>query len=259
MDSEEISKENLQKNELNIEKDNKKEKDNNYYENSNNIEMQKKDDLINKYDNDNDNDNINPNNLIMNKQLNNENFLLNKKTKPDNEIIVNECKDNEIKKEENIKNKEEYEYGYSIVLLKDKEEGLMEDFLKEMPIESDISDFYNYHLDEEKWQKILHHSILVHYERHLKEEMEKRKKMQNMFMFNMNINMNMNNNNIMPTNIMPQMNSLMMNNMGSMGNIGNMANMTNLNNNTNGFNYQIQMPTTQSSNKNKNIQNSNNK
>ena len=35
MDSEEISKENLQKNELNLEKDNKKEKDNNYYENKN--------------------------------------------------------------------------------------------------------------------------------------------------------------------------------------------------------------------------------
>ena len=116
----------------------------------------------------------------------------------------------------------------------------MEDFL-ESPIEHDISDFYNYNLDEEKWQKILHHSILVHYEKHLKEEMEKRKKMQNMFMFNMNINMN---NNIIPPSMMPQMNSLM---------------MGNLNNNNNGINYSMQTPAIQNMNKNKNIQNANNK
>ena len=114
----------------------------------------------------------------------------------------------------------------------------MEDFLKEKTIESDISDFYNYNLTQEKFDEILHHSILVHYERHLKEEMEKRKKMQNMFMFNMNINMNMNNN-IIPPSMMPQMNSLMM------------ANMNN-NNNNNNINYPIQIAPMQNINKNKN-------
>ena len=114
--------------------------------------------------------------------------------------------------ENEANNNKKYEYGYSIILLHDKEEGLIEDFLKEETIESDISDFYNYNLTPEKFDEILHHSILVHYERHLKEEMEKRKKMQNMFMLNMNINMNMNNN-IIPPSMLPQMNPLMMSNM----------------------------------------------
>ena len=185
----------------------------------------------------------NKDNNLISEQLISDNSFLNKKTKfdhNDNEIDTSKNEnDNKIKKIEEDKNTQKYDYGYSIILLEDNEEGLMEDFL-ESPIEHDISDFYNYNLDEEKWQKILHHSILVHYEKHLKEEMEKRKKMQNMFMFNMNINMN---NNIIPPSMMPQMNSLMMGNL----------------NNSNGINYSMQTPAIQNMNKNKNIQNANNK
>ena len=82
---------------------------------------------------------------------------------------------NTIKKIGEQKDMKKYEFDYSIILLEDKEEGLMEDFLKEIPIESDISDFYNYNLDEKKFQKLLKDSILYHYENHLKEEMEKRR------------------------------------------------------------------------------------
>ena len=102
---------------------------------------------------------------------------------------------------------EEYDYGYTIILLKEGETGLMEDFLNEKPNESTTSDFFNFHLDEEKWIKILNHSILVHYERHikeLKEEFEKRKKLNNL-MGNVNGSAN--------TQMIPQinpMNSMMM-------------------------------------------------
>ena len=187
--------------------------------------------------------NNNKENGLISEQLINDKSFLNKKTKfdhNDNEIDTSKNEnDNKIKKIEEDKNTQKYDYGYSIILLEDNEEGLMEDFL-ESPIEHDISDFYNYNLDEEKWQKILHRSVLFHYENHLKEEMEKRKKMQNMFMFNMNINMN---NNIIPPSMMPQMNSLMMGNL----------------NNNNGINYSMQTQAIQNMNKNKNIQNANNK
>ena len=181
---------------------------------------------------------INKNEILLNnnekdfeKTQNKDNFLLNKKRKNEN-FQINEEDKSKIKKIENEnKNNETYEYGYSIIFLEDKEEGLMEDFL----IESDISDFYNYNLTPEKFDEILHHSILVHYERHLKEEMEKRKKMQNMFMLNMNINMNMNNN-IIPPSMLPQMNPLMMSNI----------------NNSNNLNYPIQIAPIQNNNKNKN-------
>ena len=113
----------------------------------------------------------------------------------------------------------------------------MENFLED----PDISDYYNYNLNEEKFQKILHHSKLVHYERYLKEEMEKRKKIKNMFMLNMNINMNMNN---IPPNIMPQMNSIMIENM---------------NNNDNSLNYPMQISSIQNINKIKNLQTLNDK
>ena len=217
----------------------RKNNDNDSLEN-NNVKINKNEDLMNNYD---DINHIQKK-TIMDKELGKENILLNKKTKIEHELLIDDYKESKKKKEEEIKNKEEYEYGYSIILLEEKEEGLMEDFLKEYQMESNISDFYNYNLNEEKWQKILNHSILVHYERHLKEEMEKRKKMQNMFMFNMNINMNMNNN-IIPPSLMPQMNSLMMNN---------------INNNATGLNYHIQMPQAQgNNNKTKNNQSTNNK
>ena len=144
----------------------------------------------------------NNNSILLEKELN-QNIFLNKKIKSNNEFILN---DYEKEKKEMKKGVKEYEFEYSIILLEEKEEGLMENFLEE----PDISDYYNYHLNEEKFQKILHHSKLVHYERYLKEEMEKRKKIKNMFMLNMNINMNMNN---IPPNIMPQMNSIMIENM----------------------------------------------
>ena len=111
--------------------------------------------------------------------------------------------------DENKKN-EEYDYGYSIILMNDGESGLMEDFFKEKQNESTTSDYFNYHLDEEKWIKIFNHSILLHYERHLNElkaENEKKKKMQNMFN-------NSNNNNGNPQ-MMTQMNPMMFMNMGN--------------------------------------------
>ena len=45
--------------------------------------------------------------------------------------------------------------------------GLMDDFL---PKNSDGSDFYNYGLNKEKFEKMVHDSLLYHYEKHLKEE-----------------------------------------------------------------------------------------
>ena len=177
----------------------------------------------------------------INEELKKENSLLNKKTKPSDEIPMNNLNNesnNKMKKiDDNIENKDnknEYDFGYSLIFLEDNEEGLMEDFLKEKPIISDISDFYNYGLDKEKFDKMVQDSLLIHYERHLKEEMEKRKQMQKMFMFNMNINMN---NNIIPTSMMPQVNSLMMSNL-------------NNSNNNNDNNYSI--PKEQLQNKNQN-------
>ena len=50
------------------------------------------------------------------------------------------------------------------------ETGLIQDFSKEKQNESTMADYFNFHLDEEKWIKILNHSILVHYERHIIEK-----------------------------------------------------------------------------------------
>ena len=187
--------------------------------------------------------NIDNKELLSNNKENKDNFLLNKKTKNDTSQIYEEEEENnnnnKIKKIDDKSNKEEYDYGFSIILLEDNEEGLMEDFLKEKVIESDKSDYYNYGYTEEEFQENLHNSILYHYENHLKEEKEKRKNMQNMFMFNMNINMNMNNN-IIPTSIMPQMNSFIMPNMQN-------------NHNISEINYPIQIPPIQNNNKNNNL------
>lgn len=107
------------------------------------------------------------------------------------------------------KNVEEYDYGYSIILLNEGETGLMDDFFKEKQNESTTSDYFNFHLDEDKWIKILNHSILVHYERHIKEEIEKRKKFQ-MYMNNMS-----NNNGTGNAQMMAPMNPMMFINMGN--------------------------------------------
>jgi len=165
---------------------------------------------------------------------NNPESFLGVKTKPSDEIVVDTVKisvndnntsnannnnntNNEPVKEytsisayndENKKN-EEYDYGYSIILMNEGESGLMEDFFKEKQNESTISDYFNYHLDEEKWIKIFNHSILLHYERHLNElkaENEKKKKMQNMFN---------NTNNTGNPQLMTQMNPMMFMNMGN--------------------------------------------
>ena len=153
--------------------------------------------------------------------------LLNKKTKPDDNDNDNELLNQELppdknkqKKLENPERKiQQYQYGYIINFLEDEENGLMEDFL---PTNIDSSDFYNYGLTPEIFEKRLHDSLLHHYENHLKEEKEKRDKM-NMFMFNMNINMNMNNmsNNLIPRGMglhPSQMSNFMMNNMNYNGN-----------------------------------------
>ncbi len=110
------------------------------------------------------------------------------------------------------KNVEEYDYGYSIILLNEGETGLMDDFFKEKQNESTTSDYFNFHLDEDKWIKILNHSILLHYERHIKEEIEKRKKFQ---AYMNNINNMSNNNGTGNTQMMAPMNPMMFINMGN--------------------------------------------
>ena len=151
--------------------------------------------------------------------------LLNKKTKPDGNndgLLKQELppNKNKQKKLENPPKKiQEFQYGYIIHFLEDEENGLIEDFL---PKNIDSSDFYNYGLTPEIFEKRLHDSLLHHYENHLIEEKEKRDKM-NMFMFNMNINMNMNNmgNNFIQRGMglhPNQMSNFMMNNMNYNGN-----------------------------------------
>ena len=151
------------------------------------------------------------------------NSMLGKKTKPDTDIDAmqissinnnnlninnsNTNKNEPIKEFSSIsvfnnnENKmiEEYDYGYSIILLNEGESGLIEDFFNEKQNESTTSDIFNFGLDEDKWIKICNHSILVHYERHIKDEIEKRKKMQStgnpqmMMPMNQMMFMNMNN------------------------------------------------------------------
>lgn len=164
------------------------------------------------------------------------NSLLGKKTKPENDLdqiqissMNNIQKNQNINKNEPIKeyksisvinneNKiEEYDYGYSIILLNEGETGLIEDFFNEKQSESTTSDFFNFHLDEEKWIKILNHSIYIHYERHIKDEIEKRKKIQ------MYVNNGNNNTNPQMMAAMNPISPMMMMNM-NMGNMGNGVN-----------------------------------
>ena len=188
-----------------------------------------------KEENPNQNENNNNDDKL---ELSPPNSLLGKKTKPDNDLdslqvtsMNNNQKNQNINKNEpksisviNNENKiEEYDYGYSIILLNEGETGLIEDFFNEKQSESTTPDYFNFHLDEEKWIKILNHSIYIHYERHIKDEIEKRKKMQ-MYMNNGNNNPN--------PQMMAPMNPMMYMNMANMGNMGNMGNMAN------GVNYQ---------------------
>jgi len=154
-----------------------------------------------------------------NEKNDNDNTLLNKKTKRDPDSIddeeLSEDKNKQKKLEEENESKKiiEYEYGYIIQFLENGEKGLMEDFLPKI---SESSDYFNYGLTKEEFDKMVHDSLLYHYEQHLIEEKEKRDKM-NMIMFNMNINMNMNNmgNNFLQRGMstpMAQMNNFLMNN-----------------------------------------------
>ena len=180
-----------------------------------------------------ENPNQNENNNDDKLELSPPNSLLGKKTKPDNDLdslqitsMNNNLKNQNINKNEpksisviNNENKiEEYDYGYSIILLNEGETGLIEDFFNEKQSESTTPDYFNFHLDEEKWIKILNHSIYIHYERHIKDEIEKRKKMQ-MYMNNGNNNPN--------PQIMAPMNPMMYMNMGNMSNMANMSNGVN--------------------------------
>ena len=119
-----------------------------------------------------------------------------KNMKSQNSFIEN--KNLNINKYENTKEKKiekkKFKFGYEILLLQPNENGLMENFLTENIIDSNIhnqSDFYNYGLDKDKWLKLINHSILLHYERHLQEE-AKKKNNENL---NNNNNNNFNNNN----------------------------------------------------------------
>ena len=176
--------------------------------------------------------------------INDNNSLLNKKTKRDLDSIeddeISDDKNKQKKSEEENESKKliEYEYGYIIQFLENGEKGLMEDFLPKI---SESSDFFNYGLTKEEFDKRVHDSLLYHYEQHLIEEKEKRDKM-NMFMFNMNINMNMNNmgNGFMPRAMptqMAQMNNFLMNNLNYNANNNENSN-NNINRNNNNDNKQ---------------------
>jgi hypothetical protein len=106
--------------------------------------------------------------------------------------------------------------------LNEGETGLMDDFFKEKQNESTKADYFNFHLDEDKWIKILNHSILVHYERHIIEEIERRKKSQ-MYTNNFNNSNNPGNQQMMA------MNPMMIMNMGNT-NYQQMMYLQNLNN-----------------------------
>ena len=123
-----------------------------------------------------------------------------KNMKSQNSFIEN--KNLNINKYENTKEKKiekkKFKFGYEILLLQPNENGLMENFLTENIIDSNIhnqSDFYNYGLDKDKWLKLINHSILLHYERHLQEE-AKKKNNENLNNNQNNFNNNNNNNNM---------------------------------------------------------------
>ena len=70
--------------------------------------------------------------------------------------------------------KDQYDYGYTIILNNTDDDGLMESFLKE-PITEEKptavpSDYFNFGLDEDKWRKLINHSILMHYEKHIRDQ-----------------------------------------------------------------------------------------
>ena len=109
----------------------------------------------------------------LNPSQNNNILMSNKKSvSMENESFLNK------KLQSSSKQEKTYPFGYTISLLNDDEEGLIEDFMGVENHTESNSDFFNYGLDEDKYIKILNHSILLHYERKLIEENELRKKQQ---------------------------------------------------------------------------------
>ena len=92
-------------------------------------------------------------------------MFLNKKKNPADDI--NSILKNEENSLSDKMEKEEDDYGYKIILLNEGENGMMEDFIKDKNNESTIADIFNFNLDEEKWIKIVNHSILMHYEKQM--------------------------------------------------------------------------------------------
>ena len=122
------------------------------------------------------------------KNMKSQNSFINNEKQVPNNININKY---EGSKEKEKPEKKKFKFGYEILLLQPNENGLMENFLTENIIDSNIhnqSDFYNYGLDKDQWLKLINHSILMHYERHLQEE-AKKKNINN----NENINKNVQN------------------------------------------------------------------
>ena len=195
----------LKEDEMMINEEENKNKDNEDIEmkNDNNLEVAKND-LINENENNIPNNEIN---IINNENYENVNPLNNKNKENNNLIDITLPK--KLHSSENEINKV-YEYGYTILYLKDEEDGTMEDFLNEKSNESTTEDIFNYHMDEKKWIKFLNHSIFVHYKKNLREEeLKEKQRKQFMFINAQNINLNINN----PTgNLMAQNMNLNMNN-----------------------------------------------
>lgn len=172
-----------------------KEDDNNNLQNED-IEMKNENNLneniLNESEknliNQNDKNIINNENNINNEM--NENFKDMSNRINDSKNKINIISLNKINNEE-YKKGQEYEYGYNIMFLNEGESGIMEDFINDKNDESTLEDYFNFHLDEKKWIKFLNHSILVHYEKNMKEYLEKQKKLkqiQNMYASNQTMN-----------------------------------------------------------------------
>ena len=172
-----------------------KEYGNNNLENED-IEMKNENNLNENILNESEKNLINQNvqNIINNE--NNINNEVNENFKDINNRIndsknkINIISLNKINNEE-YKKRQEYEYGYNIMFLNEGESGIMEDFINDKNDESTLEDYFNFHFDEKKWIKFLNHSILVHYEKNMKEYLEKQKKikqLQNMYANNQAMN-----------------------------------------------------------------------
>lgn len=192
-------KEDEEDNPINNEKDQKNQDETNNTINNKNVELSPSSFLEKKRKQDNDLDSLQISAIDNNKK----DLSINNKSEPIKEYTSISYMINE------NNNVEEYDYGYSIILLNEGETGLIEDFLNEKQYESTTEDYFNYDLDEEKWIKILNHSIYIHYERHIKEEIEKRKKIQ------ANQPMLINNGNNANQQMVPPMNQMMFMNFGN--------------------------------------------